>query len=89
MAVDSRWGAVSCPSGMCNTAMRIKNLGEIWFLFRNELLQLLDLANLLECEDLVLLVTIHCQTCGIVPTVFEAREAIDQGLEDVRPVFLN
>jgi hypothetical protein len=71
MAVLARWGTVGCPAGVCNTAVRIEDLLEIWLGLLNELLQLGNLANLLVCEDLILLVSINTKTCRIITTVFE------------------
>ena len=59
VAVDTRWRTVGGPSGVCNTGVRVEDLGEIWLLLLNELLQLCDLADLLERKDLVLLVAIN------------------------------
>jgi len=39
--------------------MRIKDLGKIWFLLFDELLQLGNLANLLVGKDFILLVAIN------------------------------
>jgi hypothetical protein len=89
MAVDTGWGAVSCPSCVCNTGVRVEDLGHIWLLGRNKLLQLDDLANLLEGKDLVLLVSINSQTCGVIATVFESRQAIDESIENEPSVFLH
>jgi hypothetical protein len=89
MAVDARWWAVGRPSGVCDTRMRVEDLGEIWLLILDELLQFGNLANLLECEDLVLLVTIDCNTGGVISSVFQSRETIDESVEDILPVFLH
>lgn len=62
VAVDARWGTVSGPSGVCNAGMCVKDLGHVWRLCCDELLELCDLAHLLECKDLISLVTIDCQT---------------------------
>lgn len=74
---------------MCNTGMRIENLVQIRLLLLNQLLQLSHLADLLESKDLVLLVTIYSQTCRIIATVLESRQAIDEGVEDKFPVLLD
>lgn len=71
VAVDAGWGAVSSPSCVCNTGVRIKDLGQIWLLCLNKLLELVDLANLLEREDLILLVSINGQSCRVISTVLE------------------
>ena len=89
MAVDARWWAVSRPSGVRDACVRVEDLGEIWLLILDELLQFCNLADLLECKDLVLLVAINRQTCGIIATVFESRETIDEGIENELPVLLD
>jgi len=53
---------VSRPSSVCNTGMGVKDFCEIWFLLLDELLELCDFAHLFECENLVSLVTVDCQT---------------------------
>jgi hypothetical protein len=58
MTVQPRGRTVGSPTGVSDTGMRIKNLGEVGLGFFDELLELGDLANLLECKDLVLLVAI-------------------------------
>lgn len=63
MAVDARWGTVGGPSGVCNTGVRVKDLGQVEVLLLDELLQRGDLADLLDGEDLILLVTVNGQTC--------------------------
>jgi hypothetical protein len=69
MAVDPRWSAVSGPSGVCNASMRVKDLGEVWLLLCNELLELDDFANL------VLLVSFYRETCRVVTAVLKTRQA--------------
>ena len=49
------------PSGVCNTSMRIEWLGHVDIGVVNELSKLCDLAHLLECEDLILFVSIDGQ----------------------------
>jgi hypothetical protein len=77
------------PSGVCNTCVRIEDLCEIWLLVLDELLQLCNLANLLERKHFILLVTIHCKTCGVVSSIFESGEAVDKCVNYVAAVFLN
>lgn len=69
MAVDTRWRTVGGPASVCNTGVRVKDLCEIWLLVLDELLELCDLAHLLVCEDLVLLVTVDGETGGVVTAV--------------------
>lgn len=73
VAVGSAWGTVGGPSSVCDTGVVVEDLGKVWLLGSDELLQLGDLADLLEGEDLVLLVAIDGETCGVVSSVFEAR----------------
>lgn len=47
------------PSCVCNTGVRIEDLGEIWLLVLDELPQLGDLSNLLKCKNFVLFVAIN------------------------------
>jgi len=62
VAVQSGGWTVCGPSSVCNTGVRIKDLCQIRLLLFDELLELGHLADLLECKDLLLLVTIDCQT---------------------------
>jgi hypothetical protein len=89
MAIEARWGAVSGPSCVCNTSVRIKDLSQVGLLILDQLLQLGNFADLLEGKDLVLLVTIYSQTSRVIATVFEPGEAIDEGVEDEFPVLLD
>ena len=59
VAVESGGLAVSGPSSVCNARMRIEDLGHVHLRGSNELLELHNLAHLLEGEDLILLVTVH------------------------------
>jgi hypothetical protein len=47
---------------VCDTGVVVEDLGEVWCLRSDELLQLGDLADLLVGEDLILLVTIDGDT---------------------------
>jgi len=53
---------------MCDASMRIEDFGKIWLLIFNEFLQLGHLSDLLECENLILLVSIYGQSCAVVST---------------------
>jgi hypothetical protein len=75
MAVEPRGTAVGSPSGVCNAGVRVEDFGEIWLLFRDELLELYDLANLFEGKHFILLVSIYGEACGVVSTVFEAGQS--------------
>lgn len=62
---------MGCPSGVCNTGMRVKDLGHIWLLLLDELLQLDNLSDLLESKDLILLVSIYGQAGTVISSVFQ------------------
>jgi hypothetical protein len=53
---------VGSPTSVGNTAMCVKDLCEIGLLLLDELLQLGDLADLLEGKDFVSLVSVDGQT---------------------------
>jgi hypothetical protein len=89
MAVEAGRGAVGGPSCVCNASVRIEDLGHVGLLLLDQLLQLDDLTDLLESKDLVLLVAVDGQAGGIIAAVFEAGEAIDEGVEDEFPVLLD
>jgi len=89
MAVNSVWGAVGGPSGVCNTAVRIEDLSKIWLLVGNQFPQLGHLANLLVRKDLILLVAVYGETSGVVATVFETGEAVNEGVENGFAVLLD
>lgn len=57
------------PSGVCNTGVRVEDLGLVELALLDELLEGGDLADLLDGKDLVLLVTIDGETGGVVATV--------------------
>jgi hypothetical protein len=69
MAVDARWGAVGSPAGVGNACVGIEDLVHIHARLRDELLEGSDLANLLDGEDLILLVTVHGESSRVVSTV--------------------
>lgn len=77
VAVNPAGGTVGGPSGVCDTGVVVKDLGEVGLLLSNQLLQLGDLADLLVRKDLVLLVAIDGNTCGVVAAVFETGEACE------------
>ncbi len=47
------------PSSVCNASVRIENLGQIWVLLFDELLEPGDLANLFESENFILFIAIN------------------------------
>ena len=63
VAVYAGWGTVGGPSRVRNANVGIEDLSEVWLLCRNKLLELCNLAHLFECENLVSLVAVDCQTC--------------------------
>lgn len=71
MAVESRWLTVSSPSGVCNSAVGFEGLGHVDTRVVDEFSELDNLAHLFECEDLISLVSVNCQTGRIVTSVFE------------------
>jgi hypothetical protein len=75
MAVEPRGTAVGSPSGMRDASVRIKDLCKVWLLLCNELLELDDLAHLLESKYFILLVAIYGEACRIVTAVLESGEA--------------
>lgn len=75
MAVDTRGGAVGGPASVSDAAMGIEGLFKIEVLAVDELLQLRNLAHLLEGEHLVLLVAIDGKTGRVVTAVFETGKA--------------
>lgn len=78
MAVDSAWGTVSGPSGVCNSGVVVEDLGEVWLLGSDQLLQFGDFAHLLERKHLATLVAIDGETGGVVASVLESCEAWSQ-----------
>lgn len=62
VAVDTRRRAVGGPTSVGNTGMCVKDLCEVGLLVLDELLQLGDLANLLESEHFISLVSVDRQT---------------------------
>ena len=74
MAIDTRRLTVSSPPGVCDARMRVEHLGQVWLGLRNELLELGDLADLLESENLIVLITVDAQTCRIIASIFQTRQ---------------
>lgn len=62
------------PASVCDTAMGIENLGFVDTRGLDELLELSDLADLLESKNLLFLVTVYGETGGVVAAIFEAGE---------------
>lgn len=74
VAVDAGRLPVRCPSGVCNCSVRNKCCFEVRLGIRNQLLKLVDLADLFKRENLVLLVTVNGATGRVVATVLKAME---------------
>lgn len=74
VAVEAGWGSVGGPAGVCDTSVRIEDLGKIGLGLLNQLLQLDHLANLLVSKHLILLVSVDSETGRIISTVLEAGE---------------
>jgi hypothetical protein len=89
MAVKTGRLAVSGPSGVCNAGMGVKDFGHVWLVRSNELLQLGNLANLLESVNFIFLVTVNSKTGRIISTVFQACKAIHECVENKLAVFLD
>ena len=83
MAVDPRRRAVGGPSGVFNAAVRVEALLKVDLLGADELLELGDLANLLEGKDLVLLVAIDGNTGGVVAAVLETGETCSERIRQL------
>lgn len=62
VAVDTRGRTVGGPAGVGNAAVCVKDLCEIGLLLLDEFLQLGDLADLLEREHFISLVSVDRQT---------------------------
>lgn len=60
---------MSSPTGVSNAGVSFKGLSHVDARLGDELLQLSDLAHLLECKDLILLVAIDCQTCRVIASI--------------------
>ena len=69
VAVEARRGAVGGPSGVCNTGVRVEDLGLVELAILNELLEGGDLADLLDGKDFVLLVAVDGKTGRVVAAV--------------------
>lgn len=67
------------PSSVCNTSVRVKGLCHVDTGAGNQFTELDHLAHLFERKDLILLVTVDCETGRVVPSVFQAGEACKKG----------
>ena len=73
MAVAPRGLTVCGPSCVCNTSVRVKDLGQIWLFLLDELLEFGNLANLLECKHFIFLVPIDSKASRVLREVSKAR----------------
>lgn len=89
VTVDGTGLSVCGPTGMGDGDRAHKVLCQVRFLLCDELLELLDLADLLVQDDLALAVAIDGHPSGIIPTVFESRETGQKDIDDVLPVALD
>lgn len=71
MAVEAGGLAVSSPPGVRDSGMGNKGNIGVRLLLLNQSLEFVDLANLLESEDLILFVSIDRNAGGVVSTVLE------------------
>ena len=60
------------PAGMRNSNVGVEDLGKIRLPLFDQLLELCNLADFLESEDFILLVSIDGQTGRVIATVFES-----------------
>ena len=74
MAIEPRRLTVGGPSRVSNTAVCVKGFAHIKARLGHQLPEFGHLAHLFECEDLILLVAVDCETGGVVTSVFKARE---------------
>lgn len=85
MGVDGRGDAVSGPTGVRHTDMgSVETIHVDLLLLSDELGKGNDLADLLEEENLrtVFLITINSNTSGVITTVLETGETVEQDLND-------
>lgn len=87
VAVQARRRTVGSPAGVGNASVRVEDLVGVGLGLLDELLELGDLADLLEGKDLVLLVAVDSETGRIVATVLEAGETCAMGRKERRQRF--
>jgi hypothetical protein len=63
MAVDARGLSVGGPSGVGDGSVRNESSIKVGLGVSDELLELLNLSNFLECENLALLISVNRYTC--------------------------
>lgn len=69
MAVDARRRAVGGPSSVSNACVGVEDLVQVIVCLVDQLPQRRDLADLLDCVHLVLLIAIDGQSGGVVAAV--------------------
>lgn len=78
MAIESgRWTMCS-PTSVCNSGMRVEDLCHVRVFILDELLELGNLANLLESKDFIFLVTVDGKTGRIISSIFQTSEACEE-----------
>lgn len=70
MAVESRRLTMGGPSSVCNTSMRIEDLGHVDTRAVDEFSKFGNFAHLFECKHFISLVTIDRKTGGVVASIF-------------------
>ena len=76
MAVAPRGLTVCGPSCVCNTSVRVKDLGQVWLFLVDELLEFGNLPNLFVCKHLVLFVPIDSKASRVLRGRLAGLEAI-------------
>ena len=72
MAIAPRGLTVCGPSCVCDTSVRVKDLGQIRLFLLDELLELGNLANLFECKHFIFLVSIDSEASRVLKGVSKA-----------------
>lgn len=75
VAVDFRWRTVGGPTSVCNTGVRVKQLGRIKVGVANLGIKLGDLAYSLDSDNLALFVAVNGKAGRVIAAVFETLEA--------------
>lgn len=78
MAVVGGGRAVGCPASVGDTSVGVKDLLLVDIASADQVLQLVDLADLFEGMDLLFLVAIDGQTSGIISTILKPRETLEE-----------
>lgn len=75
VTVQARGRTVGSPAGVCNTGVRVEDLGLVKLGLVDQLPQLGHLAHLFEGKDFLLLVAIDGKTGRVVAAVLETGQA--------------